>query len=486
MVLYFIGLILMIEAAFLCLPLLVSFLYGESCWRPFAVTILIALLCGAGLHYGSRPEVKTVYAKEGFVIVALSWIFLSLVGALPFTLSGEIPSYLDAVFETISGFTTTGSSIVTDVESMSHGILFWRSFTHWLGGMGVLVFMLAILPQSGGQAIHLLRAESPGPTVTKMVPKLRQSAAILYGIYMVMTVAEILLLLLGGMPLFDSLCHAFGTAGTGGLSIKSSSIAAYDSYYLQGVISVFMLLFGVNFSVYFFIMRKKWGLVAHNSELRVYLAIIAASTLAITLNIRSMYPSAFNAFHHAFFTVNSIITTTGYSTENFDLWPEFSRLLLVMLMMVGACAGSTGGGIKVTRFIISAKAIASDLRRLIHPRSVKVIAVDGKRVENDTVRAVNTFLHIYFFITVASILLVSLDDLDATTTVTAVIANLNNIGPGLSLVGPAGSYAMFSPLSKIVLCLDMLFGRLEIFPMLYVLMPSTWRSSLRPVRRKHL
>ncbi len=484
MILYFVGVILMLEGAFLLLPAAVAPFYGEEGWRWFILTAALAFGAGAALNRFSRPDSRTVYAREGFVIVALSWILLSLVGALPFWFSGEIPNYLDAVFETVSGFTTTGSSILTDVEAMSHCMLFWRSFTHWLGGMGVLVFMLAILPQSGGQTIHLLRAESPGPAVTKMVPKIRQSAAILYGIYFVLTVVEVILLLLGGMPLFDSLCNAFGTAGTGGLAIKANSIAYYDSYYLQGVIAVFMMLFGINFSIYFFVLRKKWGLVRKNTELRGYLLIIAFSTIAITINIASMFPSVFTAFHHAFFTVSSIITTTGYSTENFDLWPEFSRILLVVLMMIGACAGSTGGGIKVTRLVIIGKSVASELRRLIHPRSVKVITVDGKRVEDDTVRAVHAYLCIYIVIALGSILVVSLDNLDTTTTVTAVISQLGNIGPGLGLVGPAGNYAMFSPLAKIVLCLDMLFGRLEIFPMLYLLMPSTWRTAWRRVRNR--
>ena len=376
------------------------------------------------------------------IAVALSWIVLSLVGALPFTLSGQIPFYLDAVFEMISGFTTTGSSILPAVESLDRCMLFWRSLSHWIGGMGILVFMLAIVRMDGGQAIHLLRAESPGPTVSKMVPRMVDSSKILYGIYFGLTVVQIILYLAGGDPLFDSLCNAFGTAGTGGFAIRNDSFASYSAY-TQTVTTVFMALFGVNFSIYFFLLRRKFDLAWKNTELRWYVSIIVISTLLITFNIKSLYHGDFGySLHHAAFTVSSVITTTGYGTENFDLWPEFSRVILVLLMIVGASAGSTG----------------------------------GKPVSGETVRAVSTYFILYVLIAAASVLLVSLDGYDGSTTLTAVLATFNNIGPGLGLCGPAGNFAFFSPLAKVVLCIDMLLGRLELYPMLVLLMPSTWRK----------
>ena len=336
--------------------------------------------------------------------------------------------------------------------------------------------MLALVNLAGGEANHLLRAESPGPSVSKMVPNMRKSSAILYTIYMAMTLVETLLLVLGGMPLFDSLCHAFGTAGTGGFGVKAASIGYYDSYYLQGVIAVFMVLFGVNFNVYFFLLMRKFSTALRNTELRAYLAIVLVSTVTIALNIAGRMPSLFDAFHHAFFTVSSIITTTGFATVDFNQWPELSRLLLVLLMIVGACAGSTGGGVKVSRFVILTKATAQEIRRLLHPRSVKVLTMDGKPIGRETIQGVQGYMMVYFFVTVISMLLVSLDNFDLTTTITAVEATLNNIGPGLNLVGPAENFALFSPMSKIVLTLDMLLGRLELFPVLILLMPSTWRK----------
>jgi len=359
---------------------------------------------------------------------------------------------------------------------LDNGMNFWRCLSHWLGGMGILVFMLAIVNLGGGESNHLLKAESPGPSVAKMVPNMRKSSAILYGIYILITLIEVLLLLLGGMPLFDSLCHAFATAGTGGFGIKAASIGAYDSYYLQGVIAVFMVLFGVNFNVYYFMLIRKWSAAFRNTEVKTYFAIIVCSVAIISANIAHMMPSLFDAIHHAFFTVASVITTTGFATVDFNLWPELSRLLLVLLMVVGACAGSTGGGVKVSRFVIVVKATAADFRRLLHPRSVKVTAMDGKPIGKETIQGVQSYLMIYFLITVVSMLLVSLDDFDLVTTITAVEATLNNIGPGLNLVGPTGNYSIFSPMSKIVLTLDMLLGRLELFPVLILMMPSTWRK----------
>ena len=472
---YLFGIVLLIEAAFLALPLAVALIYGESSFICFLITIAAAGLLGF-LLTRFKPVRRDMYAREGFVFTALAWIVISLIGAIPFTLSGQIPSYLDAVFETVSGFTTTGASILTNVEALDNGMLFWRSLTHWLGGMGILVFMLALV-NMGGQANHLLRAESPGPTVTKMVPNMRKSAATLYGIYITMTIAEVIALCLGGMPMLDSLCTAFGTAGTGGFGIKNASMGAYPSYYLQGVVAVFMVLFGVNFNVFFFLLVKKYAMAWRNTEVRVYFAIIGASTLIITVNILGMFPTARDALHHAFFAVASIITTTGFGTVDFNLWPQLSRLILVMLMIVGACAGSTGGGMKVSRMVILFRAMESELHKLLHPRSVKVLTLDGKAVSRETIQGIQSYMTVYFLVTVGSMLLVALDNLDLETTVTAVLATLNNIGPGLSLVGPTGNYSMFSPLAKIVLTADMLFGRLELFPMLILLMPSTWRKN---------
>lgn len=473
MIFYILGMLLILEAALLLFPALVALIYAESAGWHYLLTAAGAALVGLFLRTVSRPSRKTIYARDGLVAVALGWIVLSLAGALPFTLCGDIPSYLDAVFEMVSGFTTTGSSILPNVELLNRCSLFWRSFSHWIGGMGILVFMLAIVNMEGGQGIHLLRAESPGPTVSKMVPRMVDSSKILYGIYFGLTLVQMVFYLLGGMPLFDTLCNAFATAGTGGFSIRADSFAGY-SYYSQTVTTVFMVLFGVNFSIYFFMLRRKFDLVWKNTELRWYVLIILSSVALITLNILPMYPTAYDALHHAAFSVSSVITTTGFGTENFDLWPEFSRVILVFLMMIGACAGSTGGGLKVSRLVILVKMVQREVRLLLHPRTVKVMTIDGKAVSNDTVRGVSAYFLTYVLLIMASILLVSLDGFDASTTVTAVLATFNNIGPGLGLVGPAGNYAAFSPLAKVVLTLDMLFGRLELYPMLILLLPTTW------------
>lgn len=476
MIVYILGVILLIGAGLMLLPLITALIYHERSGLWFLYTILGTVVLGALMMVLPRPKSRTIYAREGLVIVSLSWVVLSLVGALPFTLSGEIPYYLDAVFEMVSGFTTTGSSILPDVEALSHCMLIWRSFSHWLGGMGILVFMLAILNMEGGQAIHLLRAESPGPSVAKMVPRMVDSSKILYEIYFALTVIEIIFYLCGGMPLFDTLCNAFGTAGTGGFSIKGASLGAYD-YYAQTVTTVFMLLFGVNFSIYFFLLRKKFGLVWHNSELRWYVCIVLGSILLITLNTASMkelYPRVYDAFHHAAFSVASVVTTTGYGTVDFNLWPEFSRVILCLLMIMGACAGSTGGGFKVSRIMILVQSAKAELRRLVKPHTVKVVKIDGKPMGQDAIRAVANYLIIYVLLFLVSVLLVALDNFDGSTTVTAVLATINNIGPGLGMVGPTGNFAAFSPLSKIVLCLDMLLGRLELYPMLVLMIPSTW------------
>ena len=474
MIAWLLGALLIIECALMLLPLLTALIYRERTGLSFLCTILGAAAVGGLTMLAARPRSKTIYAKDGLVTVALSWIALSLVGALPFTLSGQIPSYLDAVFEMISGFTTTGSSILPDVEALDHCMLFWRSFSHWIGGMGILVFMMAILHLEGGQGIHLLRAESPGPAVSKMVPRMVDSSKILYTIYLVLTVIQILFYLAGGMPVFDALCNTFGTAGTGGLAIKRDSFLSY-SYYAQTVTTVFMALFGVNFSIYFFLLRRKFDLVWKNTELRWYLGIIAVSIAVITCNTRAYYPRLYDAFHHAAFAVSSIITTTGYGTVDFHLWPELSRVILVFLMIIGASAGSTGGGLKVSRLVILVRAAKAEIHRLLHPHTVKVVQMDGKPISRESIRSVSTYLILYVFVVMVSVLLVALDNFDGSTTLTAVFATFNNIGPGLGMVGPTGSYAAFSPLSKIVLCLDMLFGRLELYPMLVLFYPGTWR-----------
>ena len=473
MIFHILGMLLILEAALLLLPALVALIYGEQAGWYYLFTAAGAALVGLALRTACRPSRKTIYARDGLITVALGWIVISLAGALPFTLCGDIPSYLDAVFEMVSGVTTTGSSILPNVELLNRCSLFWRSFSHWIGGMGILVFMLAIVNMEGGQGIHLLRAESPGPTVSKMVPRMVDSSKILYSIYFGLTLVQIIFYLLGGMPLFDTLCNAFATAGTGGFAIRADSFAGYG-YYHQTVTTVFMALFGVNFSIYFFLLRRKFDLVWKNTELRWYVVIILSSVALITLNILPLYPRAYDALHHAAFSVSSVITTTGFGTENFDLWPEFSRVILVFLMMIGACAGSTGGGLKISRLVILVKMVQREVRLLLHPRTVKVMTIDGKAVSNDTVRGVSAYFLTYVFLIMASILLVSLDGFDASTTVTAVLATFNNIGPGLGLVGPAGNFAAFSPLAKVVLTLDMLLGRLELYPMLILMLPTTW------------
>lgn len=475
MILYIIGVILIIEAALLLAPVLVALIYSEHSGWFFLYVALGAAAAGFATMRLSRPRSRAIYGKEGLLVVALSWIVLSLVGALPFTLSGQIPSYLDAVFETVSGFTTTGASILKEVESLEHAVRFWRCFTHWIGGMGILVFMMAILRLDGGQGIHLLRAESPGPTVSKIVPRMTDSSKILYKIYLALTVLQFLFYIAGGMPVFDAVCHSVATAGTGGFAVKNDSFASYSPY-LQTVTTVFMALFGVNFSIYFFLLRKKIGLAFKNTELRWYVVIILASSAAIALNIMHLFSGFGEAFHHSAFSVLTVMSTTGFGTTDFNLWPEFSRVMLVLLMCVGACAGSTGGGLKISRLIILFRTLQSDVRKLLHPNSVKVVKVDGKRIGDETTRSVSTYFILFTALMIISVIIISLENFDPATTVTAVIATFNNIGPGLGLVGPAGNYSMFSPLSKIVLCLDMLFGRLEIEPMLVLVIPVTWRK----------
>ena len=471
-----IGKMVWAEAILLVLPYIVSLVYKEACASSILITIGVAAVIGTLLLLVFKKKDDVIYSKEGFLTVSLSWIVLSLIGALPFRLSGEIPHYIDAVFETVSGFTTTGASILTDVEAMSKGLLFWRSFTHWIGGMGVLVFIMAIIPNVSKRSIHIMRAEVPGPVKGKLVPKLRDTAKILYTIYIVLTIVEIFMLRLGNMPWFDSIVHSFGTAGTGGFGIKSDSIASYSPY-LQWVITVFMILFGVNFNIYFLLLIKRFKAVLKSTEMWVYFGIIAISVLCISLNIYPIYNDVSDTVREAAFQVGSIITTTGYATHDFNLWPSFSKAILFALMLIGACAGSTGGGFKVSRVIILFKKIGSEIKRLLHPRSVKTITFEGKRLEEQAINGVAVYLAIYIVCFVFIFLAVSLDKFDFETNFSAVSACFNNIGPGFGAVGPTGNFAGYSIFSKIVLSFAMLLGRLEIFPLIIVAMPATWSKN---------
>ena len=473
---FVIGRILVTEAALLVLPLIVALLHGEAAHPfliPMALLVLIGLLLGV-----RRPARTALYARDGLAIVALAWIAVSAFGALPFVISGDIPFYVDAFFETVSGFTTTGASILTEVESLSRGGLFWRSFTHWVGGMGVLVFVMAILPMSDGHGMHIMRAEVPGPTVGKLVSRMSDTAKILYGIYLVLTLVEIVLLLAGGMPLFDACIHSFGSAGTGGFSCRNLSVGAYQNPYFDIVIGIFMLLFGVNFNLYYFLLIRRFRDVFHSEELRSYLLIVAAAVVAITVDIAHLYDSVSTSLCHAFFQVSSIITTTGYATTDFNAWPTFSKGILVVLMFIGACAGSTGGGIKVARVVILVKASYGDMRRMLHPNAVSTVRFEGKPLTDRNLRGVHLFLTVYILVFTVSFLLLSLEQFDLVTTFTALAACINNIGPGLEVVGPMGNFSAFSPWSKLLLSFDMLVGRLEIFPMLLLCAPSIWKRRL--------
>ena len=473
MIRYILAKMLGVEAILLLLPALVSLIYGEFSGVyfliPSGILIVIYLLVGM-----KKPEKRTIYGKEGMVIVASAWILWSLFGALPFTISGSIPSYLDAIFETVSGFTTTGSSILTDVEALPQGMLFWRSFTHWIGGMGVLVFVMVLTTLDKKNSMYLMRAEVPGPEKDKLVPRTMSTARILYGMYLGLTLIEVILLLLGGMNMFDSLIHAFGTAGTGGFSNYAASVGHFDSAYIDGVISIFMILFGVNFNLYFFLLIRDFKPVWKNEELRAYLGIILAAVAVITLNISGQYPNPLKAFRYALFQVASIITTTGYATADYNAWPMLSQCILLMLMVIGACASSTGGGIKVSRFLMVLKCIKREIKQMVHPKSISIIRVNDKKMGADVLRSLYVYLMAYAGIVVGSVLIVSIDNLDFGTTFSSVLATLNNIGPGIADVGPVGSFAEFSPLSKIVFCFDMLAGRLEIFPFLMLFTASAW------------
>lgn len=472
-----VGLILLITGIFQLFPLLIAVIDHEPRnILAYIESLCLILLVGSALLLFSRGGNRMFSAQEGFAATGLSWIFMSAFGALPFFLSGQIPSYVDAFFEMVSGFTTTGASILTDVEALSRCNLFWRSFSHWLGGVGVLVFLLAVVPgarKNGGTGIYLMRAESPGPSVDKLTPHLRQTAMILYGIYILLTALCIGCLLLGGMPVFDSFCIAFGTAGTGGFAIKNSSMGGY-SCFLQTVVTVFMFLFGVNFSLYYMLLLRKFKAVFKNEELRLYFGIAAGSIVLIAINISRMYNTVYESVHHAAFQVVSIMTTTGYGTVDFEQWPAFSKAILLSLMFIGASAGSTGGGLKVSRVLLLMKSIRRTIRKALHPRRVQPVYMDGRAVSEEVCDNVNAYLAIYCVILVLSFAIISVDGFSIGTNFSAVASCFNNIGPGFELVGATQNFSIYSDLSKIILSLDMLLGRLEIFPLLLLLSPDTW------------
>ena len=473
MILNTVGLMLKVEAALLLLPAIAALIYGESCLWPILISAAISLAAGFALTLLSRPKTQVIYAREGFITVALAWVAVSAVGALPFYISREIPSYIDAFFETVSGFTTTGASILANVEVMSRGLLFWRSFTHWVGGMGVLVFVMALVPSVTDRSIHIMRAEMPGPVVGKLMPRARDTASILYKIYVGMTLLQIILMWAGGMPLYESIVHAFGTAGTGGFGVKADSIAGYSPY-LQWVITVFMLLFGINFNLYYLLLIRRFRAAAQSSECWYYLGIVGVSIALITANILPMYESFQEALRLSAFQVASIVTTTGYATADFNLWPQFSKAILLLLMIVGACAGSTGGGLKVSRAVMLFKTVGREIRHLLHPRSVNSVRFEGKQVDGATLKGVSSYFALYIICILAICLILSLEPFDLETNLSATLACFNNIGPGLAAVGPASNYAAYSPVSKLVLSLAMLLGRLEIYPLLLTLAPGTW------------
>ena len=470
------GMVLIAQACLMVLPVIVDLIYQEGLYDSYLIVIGICLVLGYALTR-TRAKVNNYFAKDGMIAVGLAWIVVSFFGGLPFYLSGEIPSFVDCFFEAVSGFTTTGSSILTEVESLKHATLFWRSFTHWIGGMGILVFILAILPKSNDRDMHIMRAEAPGPTIGKLVPRMRQSAMILYTMYMGLTIIQVILLLIGKMPLFDALCNTFGSAGTGGFAIKNTSIGAYNNSYYEIIITIFMILFGVNFNMYYFLLIKDFKQVFKNEELRAYLGVILFSIVCITINILSMYNfDVLKSIRLASFQVGSIITTTGYATVNFDAWSQTCRAILVVLMFVGACAGSTGGGIKVSRFIVMVKTMIKELNSYIHPKSVKKIKMDDKPIEHEVVRSINVYFITFMILFAFSVFAISFDGNDLITNFTAVAATINNIGPGLELVGPTQNFGLFSGFSKFVLMFDMLAGRLELFPLLLLFHPTLWKE----------
>ncbi|MCI8274342.1 MAG: TrkH family potassium uptake protein [Lachnospiraceae bacterium] len=479
LVAYVVGYVLCMEAALMLIPMAVAVLTGVGDWIYFVYTVVPLALAGFFLRF-QKPKVKRMTTREGLAAVAFSWIFLAAFGALPFYFSGYFNSYVDCFFETVSGFTTTGATILTDIEGLKNGgLMFWRSFTHWIGGMGILVFVLAILPNMDASNVQLLRAESPGPTPGKVVPRLKETARILYLIYFGLTILHILCLLATGMPLFDSVIHSMGSAGTGGFSNMNASVGAYGNPAAEWVIAVFMMLFGVNFSLYYLLLKRQVKDVLKNEELRLYLGVIAAAVVCMTLNIaRDYYDSSWpDAVRSAFFQVSSIITTTGYSTADFNLWPTFSKMVIVVLMIVGASAGSTGGGIKVSRLLTLVKALREEFRRLLHPRRIHAPRMDGRIIEQNVLKGILIFFATYMMIAGTAMTLISIDGYDMESTITAVLSALGNIGPGLSAVGPMGNFAGFSVFSKLVLSFCMLAGRLELFPMLILFNPSSWKKT---------
>ena len=472
-IIYIIGYVLKIEGLLMLIPTMVGAIYGEGVYFWYLVCAVATFVLGFLLSF-KKPKNQVFYAKEAFVSVPLCWLFMSIFGSLPFIFSGEIPRFVDAFFEMVSGFTTTGSSILSDVEALSHASLFWRSFSHWIGGMGILVFILTVLPITGGATMHLMKVESPGPQVEKVVPKIKDTSTMLYIIYTAMTVLQIIILIIGNTPIFDAVTLSFGTAGTGGFVIKNSGIADYSPF-AQYVIAIFMILFGVNFNVYVLIVRKHLRQALRYEEARWYTLIIAISVALITVNTLQLFPTVEEAFRHALFQVGSIITTTGYATFDFSkYYPQFSQTILLLLMFIGACAGSTGGGIKVTRVTIMLKTVRDELARIIHPRAVKKVRSEGKVVEASVVRTINIFLLAYIAVFITALLIVSLDKYDFTTNFSAVAATINNIGPALGEAGPYSNFGGFSDISKLVFCFNMLAGRLEILPFLVLINPKTW------------
>ena len=479
---YILGHIIKLEGFFMLLPCIIAMVYHEKELFTYLAMAVVCILLGSLLTFKKAKD-AVFYLKEGCIATVLSWVLLSFFGAMPFIITGEIPHITDAIFETVSGFTTTGASILNDVEALSHTSLFWRSFTHWIGGMGVLVFLLAIVPLSGGSNMNLMRAESPGPSVGKFVPKMRYTARILYIIYLALTIIELIALLCAGMPWFDAICISIGTAGTGGFGILNSSCAAY-SVVQQWIITIFMILFSINFNAYYLVLLGQIKDALKMEEVRAFLLIVLAAIAFITWDIHNMFGSLSEALTHAAFQVASIMSSTGFATTDFDLWPGFSKTILILLMFIGACAGSTGGGIKVSRFVIMGKSIKKELHSYIHPKSVQQMVMDGKEVEASVIRSVRIYLITFFAIFVLSILVIALEEKDLVTNFTAVTTTLNNIGPGLSMVGPTQNFEHFSILSKWVFIFDMLAGRLELFPLLIMFHPSIWHELIiRPIRR---
>ncbi len=466
-----------IEALFMIPALIIAFTFDSpKAVFSFGVTILIISIISLTLFLLTKNAKKGFYAREGLLTVGLSWFIISILGCLPFYISGEIPSFTDALFETVSGFTTTGASILSDVEALSRSMLYWRSFSHWLGGMGVLVFILALNPAGGrneGYTLHILRAESPGPSVSKLMPRMKDTAKILYLLYLAITVLCFIFLIIGKMPVFDAICVTFGTAGTGGFAVKNDGIASYSPY-LQYVTAVFMLLFGVNFNLYYLGIKKRWKDILKNEELRMYLGVFSVCVVFITVNVLRMYGTFEEAFRHSFFQTSSIITSTGFSTTDFDLWPSFSKGILLFLMLIGACAGSTGGGLKMGRSLIILKSLKRNIKKTISPKKVEVVLIDGQRVNESTLENANSYLAVYLLIMLFSFLVISIDGFSITTNLASVITCFNNMGPGLDATGPTRNFADYSVISKIILIIDMLAGRLEIYPVLAVFSRSVW------------